>query len=203
MAYTQTQLVQMAFSQLSTPYLASDADNDNTDNAAMARLAWDAMVPWSLTKYDWKFATKRSQLSQLVGVDIPQPWQFAYQIPSQALGILSVWPRGQYAREENMILSNTSPLFLDYRYTPSVNKWPPYFAMHIMYKLAEFMAPSLTQDATTKKELAEKSALAESQALAANGQQQTAIPVQSAPAITCRYAPAVGDYNDYSGYGGY
>lgn len=201
--YTKTQLVQMALAQLSTPYNVSNVDTDESNLGSQARLAWDYVIPWSLTKYDWKFATKRDQLGALIGYNIPQPWQFAYQIPSQALSILSVWPRTQFLRQESVILSNNNPLYLDYRYEPAINKWPTYFALHIMWEIAAFLAPSVSQDDATEKKVEKNRMIAESQALAANGQQITTIPVQSAPAISIRYEPGGSGYSDYNGWGGY
>lgn len=193
MAFTKDELVQMALSQLATQTYITNIDTDTSEIGVAAKLAWKFVVPDAISKYGLRFATRRTQLSQLLNIDIPQPWQYAFSIPGDATGILSVWPRGSvYDRYGSIIVSNTNPMWLDYRYIPPVSLWPDHFSTYIVFRLAEFMAPSLSENAALAAAVMKNLAYYEAQCLAADGQQVTATPMQSAPADSVRYSSGNG-----------
>jgi hypothetical protein len=198
MAYTKNQLIRMAFQQLGTSYNVTDIDTDNSQNGVYARDAWDAVVPKVFTKFFWNFAKQRQQLSQVILPLPPQPWMYLYQIPSEAIQIYTVYPyRTNYQIWGEYIACNLKPAWLDFQIITAVSSWNNTFAMYIMWLVAEFMAPVVSENAgiTNRIEAQRKSAEADAQIYIS--QTQTNVPLLTAPFIEARYQTGIG-----SGYVG-
>lgn len=187
MAYTKTQLIRMAFQQLGTSYNIPDVDTDNSQNGVYARDAWDAILPKVFTKFFWNFAKQRVQLSIATGVEVPRPWAYLYQIPTDKASITTIWPRGAYTIWGQYLACNINPVWIDIQVMTLPSAWDNTFSMYVMWCLAEFMAPVATQDDATTKNVQSGKSKAEADAQIYVSQTQTAIAIMSSPYISCRY----------------
>lgn len=87
----------------------------------------------------WRFAMKKEQLAQLVDVPLNE-WQYAYQIPSDCLLPIGVYPSQPYEIYSDHVYSNANELEMDYMYKPDITAVPRYFAQMLTYAMARDMA---------------------------------------------------------------
>lgn len=187
MAYTKNQLIRMAFQEIGVAYNVNDVDADKSQNSVYARDAWDLSIPKIFTKFFWNFAKKRQQLSVVVGVEVPKPWAYFYQVPSDAIKIITIWPRGNYEIWGQYLACNIRPLWLDYQIVTETTTWNNTFANYVVWTLAEYLAPVAAQNNAMVEKASQGRIAAETDAQVYISQTQTAIPLMTAPYIDARY----------------
>lgn len=87
----------------------------------------------------WRFAMKKEMLARLLDVPLNE-WQYAFQLPSDCLLPIGVYPSQQYEIYSDRIYSNASELELDYMFKPEVTAVPRYFAQMLTFAMAREMA---------------------------------------------------------------
>lgn len=92
----------------------------------------------------WRFACTKAALSQLVAAPLNE-WQYAYQLPSDMLLPIGVYPPTQYEIYADHLYSNQSTIELDYMFKPEVSEIPAYFAQLMRYALARDMIKPITE----------------------------------------------------------
>lgn len=142
MALTKVQIISNAVTQLGHAPVVSLIDQDEL--VVAAEQAYDMLLPSVLSQGNWRFATKISQLSQLVEV-APQPYLYVYQLPSGWLKTLSVWPNTYdwdiFNNEKIYTFQNTS-WYMQYIYQPDVSHLPPWFVNYFVYEISAYLALS-------------------------------------------------------------
>jgi hypothetical protein len=142
MASTKVQIISNAVTQLGHAPVVSLIDQDEL--VVAAEQAYDMLLPSVLSQGNWRFATKISQLSQLVEV-APQPYLYVYQLPSGWLKTLSVWPNTYdwdiFNNEKIYTFQNTS-WYMQYIYQPDVSHLPPWFVNYFVYEISAYLALS-------------------------------------------------------------
>jgi hypothetical protein len=124
----------------------SSFDADQGAGATVGSALYDSTL--------WRFSVKQQQLSKLTATPLKN-WQYAYQIPTDAITIHRVTPRANYQIFEDKLYSNTDDLFADYTFQVADENLPLYFVQALQYKLAADFAISITND-TQKNALYEQ-----------------------------------------------
>lgn len=134
-----------------------------------------------ITSNPWRFATKKRALSRLVDVPLNQ-FKYAFQLPPDMLVPSHVYPKGLYELFGDHLYTDQSEVELDYRFKPEVSKWPAYFALLMVYKLAKDMVNPVTEGSIAKVQIMEsKYNIQRGRAQYADAQGRPATPVQDNP----------------------
>lgn len=101
--------------------------------AAIATQNYEPFVRAKMSGYRWRWATKTAVLNLLPGTP-PQPWGFAYQLPSDLLTLRTVTVFGKpipYQRMFNKVFCNygsDAEVVALYGWRPDEAYWPAWFA---------------------------------------------------------------------------
>jgi len=105
---------------------------------------FEAIYEDELCSNRWRFACTKAQLAQLVSVPLNE-WQYAYQLPTDMLLPIGVYPKAEYEIYAKHLYSNHSTVELDYLFKPEVSEIPAYFAQLLRYALARDIVKPLTE----------------------------------------------------------
>lgn len=105
-----------------------------------------------LAMHRWRFSTKKATLSKLVQAPLNE-WQYQYQIPTDNIAILTVYPNGEYEIYDDKIYSNNSSLDIDYVFRVDESKIPLWFAKVVEFYLAMQFAIPVTGNSSRLGEM--------------------------------------------------
>lgn len=92
----------------------------------------------------WRFAMRKNTLSRLVAEPLNE-WTYAYQLPSDCLLPIGVYPPVDYEIYGDHVYSHAGSLAMDYMFKPDVSEVPAYFAQLMQYRMALDMAGAITE----------------------------------------------------------
>ena len=142
MALTKTEIIRRALLQLGQNYPLSNVDDDTSPKAADYRSIYDMALEEAVTQYaPWHFLTKQMPLSQVTNIDVPEPYEFAYQLPSDFMQIITTYPVVNYNIAEDKILTYTQPLKVWYTVKPLTQQMPSHFTSYFIYEVASKLGP--------------------------------------------------------------
>jgi hypothetical protein len=101
-----------------------------------------------LTMHRWRFASAKSQLSQLTAKPLNE-WTYAYSLPSGYLLGIKVYPDVDYEIYEDKLYANASSVAFDYIFKPDESRLPAYFVKMMEYNLAAQFAIPVTSNKST------------------------------------------------------
>jgi hypothetical protein len=183
---TRVQIISNAITQLGKkPILSLTGQGDIVTAADQA---FDMLLSAALSEGMWRFATKIQQLSQLNSTPIVFDWLYEYQIPSDFLKTVRMYPHN-YAYEQygTVFYSNvTGPLYLEYIALVNETLLPAYFVKYFVYELAAYLALSSAQNADFFKVIEARRVIELAIAQAADAQNRPQTPLQSMPIISNR-----------------
>lgn len=105
-----------------------------------------------LSMHRWRFASKKSPLSRFSDAPLNQ-YQYQYQIPTDCIAIITVYPVGDYEIYDDRIYSNSSSIDLDYVYRIDESKLPLWFAKTMEFYLAMQFAIPVTGNSSRLGEM--------------------------------------------------
>lgn len=149
---TKIDIVSNALVLVGHPSISS-FDSDQGSGAVAGAALYETTLKYMLSITYWRFAIKQQSLNKLSQSPLNK-WQFAYQIPTDAITIHRVTPRSNYQIFQDNIFSNMSSLEADYTFRPDDTALPSYFVQAFQYKLAADFSISVTND-TQKNQLYE------------------------------------------------
>lgn len=167
--------------------------NNQSSLTSEADQCFDILAQNQFSVSNWRFATKIAALSQVLPVPVGGYWSHAYQLPSDYLKLIKIFPVSyNFEIYENSLLyanyDNTqSPLYLEYQFMPPVVNWPAYFDLYFSYELAAYLAISNAQSVQYAQYLDQKRTFNLAVAQAADSQNRPQTPIQSQPMITSRF----------------
>lgn len=149
---TAVRLVNEALLRLAADEIASL--DEGTQKADICERSYDAVVTKLLTMRQWRFATRKFELSRLAQAPIAG-WTYAFQIPAEAFNHDSPWaiydsdaiqakPHRRYEIFEDKVYSNDLECFADFTVEPTVDKFPPAFRELVILALCEVLGPPIT-----------------------------------------------------------
>ena len=128
----------------------------------------------------WRFACTKALLAQLVDAPLNQ-WRYAYQLPTDMLDPLYVYPRTRYEIYGSHLYTDAATVELDYKFKPEVSQVPAYFSMLMVYALARDMVNPITTSLDGVKIFEAKYKSQRDRAMFADAQGRPPTPVQDSP----------------------
>lgn len=146
-------------------------DPDGAGVAEHCRAVYDINRRALLESHPWNFAITRVELAQNVSAPTYQ-WTYAYNLPSDLLRIHKVYSTQSYEVENNVILTDSDTLKLEYiKDVTDTGKFPGLFNQVLSHDLATAIAYVLTQNATLLGNLERKRMITFSRAKMIDAQQ--------------------------------
>lgn len=174
----------------------SSFDADQGAGATVGAALFDSTLQYMLSTTYWRFSVKQQQLSRLSAQPLKN-WEYAHQIPTDAITIHRVTPRTRYQIFEDKIYSDQQDLWADYTFQVEAESLPLYFVQAMQYKLASDFAISITND-TQKNQLYEQKYLNElGIAMAADAKSHPPEPIQDQPFTDVRLGYGYSFFGDY------
>lgn len=121
--------------------------SDDRYAATVGSNLFEMLYEEELQSNRWRFACKKGALSRLVDVPLNK-WQYAYQLPSDMLLPIGIYPKQLYEIYSNRIYTNASTVELDYMFKPEVSAIPAYFRTLMVYRMAQDMIKPITESDT-------------------------------------------------------
>jgi len=163
--------------------------NSFSDPGAGAKVAsniYESTLRNLLTSTYWTFTLKKQELNLLTSPPVNE-FQYQFQIPTDCLKVLKVYPQTYYKIYGDKILTNTKTLSIDYVHRPETNLLPDYFTWALTYKLAADFAMSVTYNENVNALYEQKFRAQIAEAYAADGQQNPQTPIQDQPFTDVRF----------------
>lgn len=138
-------IINAAFVLLGHRSVNNLGDNSGED-VKKASAIYDLYYDSFLTYYDWRFALKKVQMSQIANPTEVTGYNYAYQIPPDFLRIYKISPASQYEIYGTYIYTNIdSPVDIYYTYRVPEGILPAYYIEFLIEKFAELFAMPITQ----------------------------------------------------------
>ncbi len=129
--------------------------SDDRYGATVGSNLFEVIYEEELQSNRWRFAMKKGALSRLVDVPLNK-WQYAYQLPSDMLLPIGVYPKHLYEIYSNRIYTNAATVELDYMFKPEISALPAYFRVLLTYRMAkEFIKPITESDTAWDRKVRE------------------------------------------------
>jgi len=191
MPFTKVQIISRAFNLIGKGSIS----NIGTDQlSAAASDAFDLLLEADLSGGMWRFAADIIQLNQLVQVPIDSRFRYIYQLPSDYLKLIRLYPQTwdfEIYKDGKIYTNVNNNLFLEYIRMVDVTALPPYFVKYITHELASWLAASNAQQPALTQYLDQKTDIYRSQAMAFDAQNRPQTPMVSAPVISNRFIATV------------
>jgi hypothetical protein len=158
---SKTAIFNLALGHLNQSVEVSDADAENSAAARVCRRYFNTARDELLREFKWPFATEFAEIPK-VADDPTSEWAYSYQLPSDCLfarKILSGTRNdtessevkyrrvGRLIYTDHATLNDDGETVVELEYTKemeSVTAYDPDFAMALSFRLACYIAPSLT-----------------------------------------------------------
>lgn len=118
--------------------------NDDRYGATVGANLFELLYENELQSNRWRFAMKKGALSRLVSAPLNE-YQYAFQLPSDMLLLIGVYPRANYEVYGDRIYTNNTECEIEYLFKPDVSKCPAYFSTLMVYALARDMIKPITE----------------------------------------------------------
>lgn len=160
---------------------------DADEFAVSVQKFYDMLVPSELSKQHWKFAKKYAQLSLLSSpIDFAE-WDSAYQLPSDYLMAIRVYPDIRYEIfGDKLYTTTTGELKMEYNYNVPVTRWSNSFKEYMVFSLAANMALSVAENAQLAQMLEQKRHAARAEAMWVDAQSAPNVSIRSNPWVEAR-----------------
>lgn len=185
MASNQLDIVNLAIIELGDALvvsLAADADAIDVANALYQPVKDDL-----LSKAPWRFAAKKIALSLVTSPAPLNEWSAQFDVPSDYVRIIRVYPDQAYEMFGRRIYANATSLACDYVHSCDEALMPPYFVTLIAVDLAERMSRAITGADQDKERLRDRRRFAFAEALSADAQQRPNVIPRSSPFVNVRF----------------
>ena len=120
----------------------------NQDNMVVAaEQAFDMLYPGVIAQNNWRFATQIQQLSQSIEIP-PDPWHAVYLLPAGWLKTIRVYPNiyvWDIYENSKIYAQFNGTWFMEYTFTPDIEKLPAHFVQYFVYEIAAYLALSSAQ----------------------------------------------------------
>jgi hypothetical protein len=154
--------------------------NDDRYGATVGANLFEMLYENELQSNRWRFAMKKGALAQLA-VEPLNEYQYAYQLPTDMLLLIGVYPRDSYEVYGDRIYSNRATCEIEYMFKPSVDKCPAYFSTLMTYALARDMIKPVTESDTAQRAMESKYRAQRDRAMYADAQARPNRTVADSP----------------------
>jgi len=141
-----------------------------------------------LSKFRWGFARKKIQLSLLTDIPVDQEWQSIYQLPSDLITLIKVYPNIKYQILGDKLYCNLNQaLYAEYIHDVDEDDFPAYFTRTLEYALAKDFSGAITDSDNKRALMAEEYVIQSRMARATDSQQHPQDSFRDQPFIKVRY----------------
>jgi hypothetical protein len=149
---------------------------------------YDNIVQNELTKHRWGFAKKKAQLSLTTEIPVDDEWRSIYQLPTDMLFLIKLYPNTSYQLYGDKVYTDTSSaLYADYIYNAPESEWPVYFSKMIEYALARDFAASIRDSDSARQTMTSEYINQSRMARYTDSQQYPQVPIASNPFTNVRF----------------
>lgn len=160
----------------------------NDRRQQVANALYDSVAKNELSKHRWTFATKKAQLSLTTEVPVDNEFQSIYQLPSDIINLIKIYPNGRYRLLGDKLYTNfNQALYCDYIYDAPESEWPVYFSKMIEYALAVEFSTSIRDSSSLQSNMSALYQNSSRMARYTDSQQQPQTPIQHRPFINVRF----------------
>jgi len=130
----------------------SDFTDGSSDESDLANLLYEELVQAELGSYPWNFTKSEVLLSLDATAPLGGEWDSRYRIDTRAITVRGVRVEGSniaYEIQEDFIHCNATSadsVYMEFLGRTSEAKWPAYFQLGMVYRLASDFAGSLARD---------------------------------------------------------
>lgn len=154
--------------------------------ARVASNLFESTMRDALSAHQWRFAVKKQRLNRLSQTP-ENEWQYAFQLPSDYVAVIGLYPPSDYQIYQNFLYSNQTDVTLDYIFRPDTTAMPPYFTKMMEYRLAVDFSVAVTQDANKKQLYWSQYKEELARAMATDAQGHPNIAIRHSPFTDVRY----------------
>jgi hypothetical protein len=158
---SKTAIANLALGHLNHSVEISDLDSENSAEARVCRRYFDTARDELLRDFKWPFATEFAEL-QVLETDPTSEWAYSYQLPSDCLFMRRILSGTRNDTESTEVkyrrvgraiytdyatTNDEEQTVIEIEYTKemeSTSTYDPDFAMALSFRLAAYIAPSLT-----------------------------------------------------------
>ena len=154
--------------------------NDDRYGATVGANLFEMIYENELQSNRWRFAMEKRALSR-VNETPANEYQYSYQIPTNCLLPIGVYPRMAYEIYGNKIYTNATAVTLEQLTKPEVTSVPAYFATLMTYALAKNMVKPITESDQAEINMTKRYNMQRATAMYADAQARPARPIQDSP----------------------
>lgn len=118
--------------------------SDNRYGAQVGANLFEVIYEAELQSNRWRFACTKAALSRITAAPLNE-WQYAFQLPTDMLLPIGVYPRSSYEIYASHLYTNNSAVELDYMFKPEVSRLPAFFRLLMVYAMAKDMIKPITE----------------------------------------------------------
>lgn len=157
--------------------------------ATDAEKFYNTLVTAELGSNRWRFAQTFQQISIFTTLSPSfAGWLYECQVPADCIMIQAVYPNCDYTVMGDRILTRSNQtVTIVYSHAVPVSKWPPTFAIYIVYHLAAMLGMSVTNSDRMLARIDKGLQMWQSRALFSDGQSCSTTPFRYAPYVDARY----------------
>lgn len=157
-----------------------EALDDNRYGATVGANLFELVYETELQSNRWRFAMAKKACSQLVDTPLNE-WAYSYQIPTDCLIPIGVYPLQPYEIYGDKIYTNATSVTLEQLTKPDITDVPAYFALLLTYALAKNMIKPITESDNAVKDMTHKYNMQRATAMYADAQARPARPIMRNP----------------------
>jgi hypothetical protein len=143
--------------------------DDDRYGATVGGNLFELLYESELQANRWRFAMKKGALSRLDVTPLNE-YQYAYQLPTDMLLLIGVYPRANYEVYGDRIYTSNTSCEIEYMFKPTVDKCPAYFSLLMTYALARDMINPITESIDKQTKMNQKYVAQRDRAMFADAQ---------------------------------
>lgn len=151
--------------------------SDNTVNAKVCNALYADTRSLVLQYHPWRFSLKQTDLGGAVTASPLFDWTYSFQIPVDALRIITMEKSADYEIYGDKIYSNKQITRIIYQALIDENKMPSYFVRVLQFQMAKLLSMSLQEDAAKMKMFSDAADKELVRARNIDSQQQVAVAI--------------------------
>lgn len=154
--------------------------SDDRYGATVGANLFELLYEDELQSNRWRFAMVKKACSRVVDTPVNE-WQYSYQIPSDCLLCIGVYPPQPYEIYGDKIYTNATSVTIEQLTKPDITEVPAYFAKLMVYALRKNMIKPITESDEAEQLAVRQYNAQRAQALFADSQARPARPILSSP----------------------
>jgi hypothetical protein len=159
--------------------------SDDRYGATVGANLFELLFENELASNRWRFCCKKGALSRLVDAPLNE-WAYAYQLPTDMLLPIGVYPPQPYEIYASHLYTNASEVEMDYMFKPAITACPAYFCTLMTYALARDMIKPMTESDQARLLMVQAYNRQRAIAQYADAQGRPSRPIYSSPFVEAR-----------------